>query len=236
MQPGGKSAAKGANRGGCNQCSEGSLSATQSHSLYGLGVVIDGLSVCASPIVGICHQSWGESNDPAMVDCWQFCLTYHCLQQFRQFELSVDVAGAKTTTQLCHWMCTRVGDKLVVSGGARVVATRAGRSGGVGGGNRNGANGGANCCRLQEATTEPAQPIIITVRAGRQQGGSSGGPGLSDERQGSELAEWRSQASELPESAARCRTVKPGCRTVKSGCRTAQAVHISTYLELWQSL
>ena len=81
-----------------------------------------------------------------------------------------------------------------------------------------------------KAAAEPARAVTITVCAGRQQGGGSGGPGLSGERQareltewrsqGSELAEWRSQASELAESAAGCRTVKSGCRTGKSGCRT----------------
>ena len=35
---------------GCSQCSRGSLSDTQPHSLSGLRVVIDGLSVCAAPI------------------------------------------------------------------------------------------------------------------------------------------------------------------------------------------
>jgi hypothetical protein len=93
----------------------------------------------------------------------------------------------------------------------------------------------------EAAATEPAQPITITMCAGRRGGGSGGGTGLSGERhgrelaewrsQGSELAEWRSQARELAESAAGRRTVKSGCRTGKSGCRTvpAQAVHISTY-------
>ena len=46
-------------------------------------------------------------------------------------------------------------------------------------------------------------------------GGSGGGTGLRGERQESGLAEWRSQASELAESAAGCRT------------EPAQAVHIS---------
>ena len=67
-------------------------------------------------------------------------------------------------------------------------------------------------------------------------GGGSSGPGLRGERlvwelaewrsQGSELTEWRSQsqASELAESAAGCRTVKLGCRTV-----SAQAVHTPTF-------
>ena len=104
---------------------------------------------------------------------------------------------------------------------------------------------GASCC--SQATTEPAQPIRITVCAGRWSGGSGGGTGLSGERfgrelaewhsQGSELAEWRSQARELAERAAGCRTMKSGCRTGKSGCRTVptQAVCISTYWELWLS-
>ena len=102
-------------------------------------------------------------------------------------------------------------------------------------------------CSGRAAAVEPAQPITITVCADRRGGGSGGGTGLSSERlgrelaewrsQGSELAEWRSQARELAESAAGRRTVKSGCRTGKSGCRTvpAQAVHISTYRELWSS-
>ena len=136
---------KGVARGGCSQCSEGSLGATQSHSLDGLGVVIEGLSVCASPIMGLCH-GWREGTprlwdyDPATVDCWQICSTYHCLQQFRQFELSVNIAGGKATTQLCHLVYKRAGGKVVASGGARVVATRVGSGGGVGGGNSSGAS------------------------------------------------------------------------------------------------
>ena len=46
------------------------------------------------------------------------------------------------------------------------------------------------------------------------------------------MAEWRSQVSELAESAAGCRTAAAGCRTVP-----AQAVHISALWdwELWVS-
>ena len=120
--------------------------------------------------------------------------------------------------------------------------------GGIDGADSSGAHGGASCCMHRgAATAEPARPITITVCAGRKGGGSGGDTGLSGERQekalaewrsqGSELAEWRSQVRELAESAAGCRTVKSGCRTMKSGCRTvpAQAVHISTYWELWVS-
>ena len=121
----------------------------------------------------------------------------------------------------------------------RVPAGGAG-GGGTGGGSSRGTNG-TSCCRI---AAEPVQPITITVCAGRWGGGcgggSGGGAGLSGERpgselaewrsQGSELAEWRSQARELAESAAGCRTAAAGCRTV-----SAQAVHISTYWELWVS-
>ena len=78
----------GAARGGCSQCSREGLGVTQPHSLSGLRVVLERLVkktsclVCASPIVGPCHnswvfkhQSWGEGNDPAAVDCWQFWST-----------------------------------------------------------------------------------------------------------------------------------------------------------------
>ena len=136
---------------------------------------------------------------------------------------------------------------MAVSGGARVVATREGRSGRVGGGNSRSANGGANCCRLQEAAAEPAQPIIITMCAGRQQGGGSGGwPGLRGEgqaselaerrSQGSELAEWRSQASELAESAAGRRTVKSGCRCPIGGFEVDDADGTTVHVEFMSGL
>ena len=81
----------------------GGLSDTQPHPLPGLCVVTAGLSVCAVPIVGLCHHCWGEGTplmwdcDPATVDCWQFYSTCHCLQRSRQFEL-----GARE-------VCTRAG-------------------------------------------------------------------------------------------------------------------------------
>ena len=117
--------------------------------------------------------------------------------------------------------------------------------GGDGGSSRGGTNG-TSCCRT---AAEPAQPITVTVCAGRWggggcAGGSGGGAGLSGERparelaewrsQGSELAEWRSQVRELAESAAGCRTVKSGCRTVP-----AQAVHIpigGLWISHWKGL
>ena len=61
----------------------------------GLCVVTAGLSVCAVPIVGLCHHCWGEGiplmwdYDLATVDCWQSHSTCHCLQQSRQFGLGV---------------------------------------------------------------------------------------------------------------------------------------------------
>ena len=204
----------------------------------GLCVVTAGLSVCAVPIVGLCHHCWGEGiplmwdYDLATVDCWQSHSTCHCLQQSRQFGLGVSK------------VCTGVG----VARGRVSCSTVRVPAWGAGGG---GAEGGSSsctdetsCCRT---AAEPARPLTITVCAGRWGGGgcgggSGGGAGLSGERlgrelaewrsQGSELAEWRSQARELAESAAGCRTVKSGCRTVP-----AQAVHISTHwdLELWVS-
>ena len=65
--------------------------------------------------------------------------------------------------------------------------------GGAGGGSSRGTNG-TSCCRT---AAEPGQPITITVCAGMWGGGGWGGyrgdeAGLSGERQGRELAEWRS--------------------------------------------
>ena len=204
----------------------------------GLCVVTAGLSVCAVPIVGLCHHCWGEGiplmwdYDLATVDCWQLHSTCHCLQRPRQFELGVGE------------VCTRAGVARgrVSCSTERVPAWGAG-GGGAGGGSSSSINE-TSCCRT---AAEPARPLTITVCAGRRGGGgcgggSGGGAGLSGKRpvrelaewrsQGSELAEWRSQARELAESAAGCRTVKSGCRTV-----SAQAVHISTHWdwELWVS-
>ena len=204
----------------------------------GLCVVTAGLSVCAVPIVGLCHHCWGEGiplmwdYDLATVDCWQSHSTCHCLQQSRQFGLGVSK------------VCTGVG---VARGRVSCSTVRVPAWGAGGGGAEGGSSSGTDetsCCRT---AAEPARPLTITVCAGRWGGGgcgggSGGGAGLSGERlgrelaewrsQGSELAEWRSQARELAESAAGCRTVKSGCRTVP-----AQAVHISTHwdLELWVS-
>ena len=61
----------------------------------GLCVMTAGLSVCAVPIVGLCHHCWGEGTpllwdyDLATVDCWQFYSTCHCLKRSRQFKLGV---------------------------------------------------------------------------------------------------------------------------------------------------
>ena len=155
---------------------------------------------------------WGY--DLATVDCWQLCSTYHCLQRFRQFELGEGM------------VCMRVGGKVAASCSAGRVPTWDAGRGGVGGGSSRSTKGGVSCCRLQEAATEPAQPITITLCAGRRGlglGGSGGVAGLSGEgqegglaewrSQGSELAGWRSKEWELAESAAGRRTVKSGCRT-----------------------
>ena len=217
-----------------------SLSCGYAHALVagrgGLCVVTAGLGVCAVPIMGLCHHCWGEGipllwdYDLATVDCWQHHSTCHCLQRPSQLEL-----GARV-------VCTRAGVATgrVSCSTEKVPAGGAG-GGGTGGGSSRGTNG-TSCCRT---AAEPAQPMTITVCAGRWGGGgcggdSGGGAGLGDKRparelaewrsQGSELAEWRSQVRELAESAAGCRTVKSGCRTVP-----AQAVHISTYWELWVS-
>ena len=97
--------------------------------------------------------------------------------------------------------------------------------------------GGARSCKLQEAAAEPAQPVTIIVCAGRWGlglGGGGGGTGLSGEKQGRELAEWRSQQRELAESAAGCRTAETGCST-----EPAQAVHIpigGLWVSHWKGL
>ena len=204
----------GAARGGCSQCSREGLGVTQPHSLSGLRVVLEGLGLgaSASPIVGydghnswvLRHQGWGEGNDPAAVDCWHgiCCPSYHCLQRFRQFELSVNIAGGKATTQLCHLVCMRAGGKVVASCSAGRWAAWAAGGGGFGVGSSRSANGGVRSCKLQEAAAEPAQPVTIIVCAGRWGlglggGGGGGRTGLSGEKQGRELAEWRNQGSEL---------------------------------------
>ena len=91
--------------------------------------------------------------------------------------------------------------------------------------------------------------IIITVCAGRQQGGGSGGwSGLRGEGQASELAErcsqvselaeWRSQASELAASgsAAGRKTVKSGCRCPIGGFGDDGADGITVHVECMSGL
>ena len=150
-----------AGREGCSQCSRRGLSVTQPHSLSGLRVVLEGLGLgaTASPIMGLRHnswvlehQSWGEGNDPAAVDCWHgtCCPSYHCLQRSSQFEMGE------------RMVCMRAGGKVVVSCGAGWVAAWSAGGGGTGGGSNRSANGGARSCKLQEATAEPAQPVTTS--------------------------------------------------------------------------
>jgi hypothetical protein len=119
-------------------------------------------------------------------------------------------------------VCTRAGAaRGRVSRSTGRVPARGVGGGAAGGGSSSGTSE-TSCCRTAAV---PARPLTITVSGERP------ARELAEWRsQGSELAEWRSQARELAESAAGCRTVKSGCRTVP-----AQAVHISTYWELWVS-
>ena len=146
-----------------------------------------GLSVCAVPIVELCHHCWGEGTPPmwdydlATVDCRLLYSTYHCLQRLRHFESNVSM------------VCTRAGPVGGDSCSAEGVPTWDAGGVGTGGVNSSGANGGASCRMHQGAATKPAQPIIITVCVGRWGGGSGDGIGLSGVWQGRELTEWRSQ-------------------------------------------
>ena len=158
-------------------------------------MVTAGLSVCAVPIVGLCHHCWGEGiplmwdYDLATVDCWQFYSTCHCLQQPRQFGWGASVVCTGVGTARGRVSCSTV----------RVPAWGAG-GGGAEGGSSSGTDEASSC----STAAEPARSLTITVCAGRWGGGgcgggSGGGAGLSGERLGRELAEWRSQGSELAE-------------------------------------
>ena len=64
---------KGTARKGYNQCSKGSLSAAQSHSLDGPqpGQFESSVNIAGGKeMAQLCHYCWGEGNDPTVVDCF----------------------------------------------------------------------------------------------------------------------------------------------------------------------
>ena len=148
-------AGKGVVRGGCSQCSNGSLSAIQSHSLIEPRVVMAGRDHSTS-------SDLPSVSRGTMLSVW--CLsTCHCSQSNR-FEPSVNMAGGKATTRPHCWgegndptvdcyllVCTRVGDKVAARGQGRSGRT-------------------AEVAKMEDATAEVpmVEPAVANCRRQQQ--------------------------------------------------------------------